>query len=260
MRKTKMSRKSINEDTLTKNLSIVLGVMSVIAIVGLLINSRFETNEVLSSIINLTQVAVPVIVLVFMKSLKSDLKSYEDIGREALKKLQKENESFLEGPRPHSNKSSNPDKSKDDEDSEADAGVEYLFIRHHEYPKKLYRSKFIDLADLDNGVLSISVQKNTLVWGLGYPGGRDNNLQSEITELHSKVYERVVYVIEKSLRKDLYRIEDKARCRADVAIRIDFDEERMKKSKFAAMIHDCGKAAMETIRDYPRPKNNARNA
>ena len=97
-----MENKNVHEETITKNLSILLGVMSVIAIVGLLVNSRFDTNEILSSIINLTQVAIPVLVLVFMKSLKNDLKSYYDIGKDALKRLQKENETFLEGPRPHS--------------------------------------------------------------------------------------------------------------------------------------------------------------
>jgi len=233
-----------------------LGVMSVIAIVGLLVNSRFDTNEILSSIINLTQVAIPVLVLVFMKSLKNDLKSYYDIGKDALKRLQKENETFLEGPRPHSIKSSNSDQSKDEEESEADAGIEYLFIRHHD-PKNRYRSKLIDLADLDNGVLSISVQKNTLVWGLGFTGGRENPLQTEIKDLQNRVYEKVKAVVEKNLRSDLCKIEDKARYKSDVAIRIDFDEERMKKSKFAEIVYACAKVAVDTIREYPNPKNDA---
>lgn len=254
-----MGKKNVHEETITKNLTILLGVMSVIAIVGLLVNSRFDTNEVLSSIINLTQVAIPVLVLVFMKSLKNDLKSYYDIGKDELIRLQKMKEyrDVLEGPRPHSSKSSNSEKSKDDEESEADAGVEYLFIRHYEYPKKQYRSKLIDLADLNSGVLSISVQKNTLVWGLGYAGGRENTLQTEIKDLQNKVFEKVKAVVEKNLRSDLCEIEDKARYKADVAIRIDFDEERMKKSKFAEIVFACAKVAVDTIREYPRPKNNA---
>lgn len=251
-----MGKKNVHEETITKNLTILLGVMSVIAIVGLLVNSRFDTNEILSSIINLTQVAIPVLVLVFMKSLKNDLKSYYDIGKDALKRLQKDNETFLEGPRPHSSKSSSSDQSKDEEESEADAGIEYLFIRHHD-PKNRYRSKLIDLADLDNGVLSISVQKNTLVWGLGYTGGRENTLQTEIKDLQKKVFDNVKTFIESKLNADLYKIEDNARCKADVAIRIDFEEEKMKKTKYAMIIYECGKVAVETIKNYPRPRNNA---
>ena len=247
-----MDKKNVHEETITKKLTILLGVMSIIAIVGLLVNSRFDTNEILSSIINLTQVAIPVLVLVFMKSIKNDLKSYYDIGKDALKRLQKENETFLEGPRPHSSKSSNSDQSKDEEESEADAGIEYLFIRHHD-PKNRYRSKLIDLADLDNGVLSISVQKNTLVWGLGYTGGRENTLQTEIKDLQNRVYERVKSVLEMRLKSDLYKIQDRALYKTDVAIRVDFMEEDMKKKKFAEMIYECTKAAVETIREYPKP-------
>jgi len=253
-----MGKKNVREETITKNLTILLGVMSVIAIVGLLVNSKFDTNEILSSIINLTQVAIPVLVLVFMKSLKNDLKSYWEIGKDALKKLQKENETFLEGPRPHSSKSSSSEKTKDDdEESEAEAGVEYLFIRHHEFPKKQYRSKLIDLSDLDSGVLSISVQKNTLVWGLGFSGGRENTLQAEIKDLQKKVFDNVKAFIESKLNADFFKIEDNARCKADVAIRIDFEEEKMKKTKYAMIIYECSKVAVETIKNYPSPKTNA---
>ena len=42
----------MNKDRINEMLSIALGIMSVLAIIGLLINSNFDTNELLGSIVN----------------------------------------------------------------------------------------------------------------------------------------------------------------------------------------------------------------
>ncbi len=70
-------------------LSIALGIMSVLAIIGLLINNNFDTNKLLGSIVNFTQVAIPVLVLLVATTIKKENKSFSQIGKEALMFIQK---------------------------------------------------------------------------------------------------------------------------------------------------------------------------
>lgn len=58
-------------------------------------NKNFETTEILSSIVDFTQVAIPVIVLIVATTIKKESRTLADIGREVLVKFQKKNKDFL---------------------------------------------------------------------------------------------------------------------------------------------------------------------
>jgi hypothetical protein len=62
-----MEKEKIND-----YLSISLGLISVLAIIGLLVRNNFDTNELLGSVIDFTQVAIPVLVLLVATTIKKE--------------------------------------------------------------------------------------------------------------------------------------------------------------------------------------------
>lgn len=226
----------MDKERINEMLSIALGIMSVFAIIGLLINSNFDTNELLGSIVNFTQVAIPVLVLLVATTIKKENKSYSQIGKEALLFIQKKNEDFLMGPR-FNRENYDPEKGK---------GVEYLFVTNSD-PKSKLRAKLIPILPLDEGVLAIYVQKGTLVYGLNYSS--EQATPEEIKKIQTEVYNTVSELIQ---RKYVGLYEILPNSKDDTAIIIDFNEEKMGKKKFKRAITECTESAISKIKSYKK--------
>jgi len=226
----------MNKDRINEMLSIALGIMSVFAIIGLLINSNFDTNELLGSIVNFTQVAIPVLVLLVATTIKKENKSFSQIGKEALLFIQKKNEDFLMGPR-FNRENYDPEKGK---------GVEYLFVTNTD-PKSKLRAKLIPIQPLDEGVLAIYIQKGTLVYGLNYSS--EQATPEEIKKIQLEVFNSVSELIQKKYA-GFYEILPNSK--DDTAIIIDFNEEKMGKKKFKKAITECTELAISKIKSYKK--------
>ncbi|MBP8994207.1 MAG: hypothetical protein KBG30_10425 [Bacteroidales bacterium] len=226
----------MNKDRINEILSIALGIMSVFAIIGLLINSNFDTNELLGSIVNFTQVAIPVLVLLVATTIKKENKSFSQIGKESLMSIQKKNEDFLMGPR----------YNRENYDPEKGQGLEYLFVTNTD-PKSKLRAKLIPIQPLDEGVLAIYVQKGTLVYGLNYSS--EQATPEEVKKIQTEVYNAVSELIQ---RKYVGLYEILPNSKDDTAIIIDFNEEKMGKKKFTKAITDCTELAISKIKSHKK--------
>jgi len=226
----------MNKDRINEMLSIALGIMSVFAIIGLLINSNFDTNELLGSIVNFTQVAIPVLVLIVATTIKKENKSFSQIGKEALLFIQKKNEDFLMGPR-FNRENYDPEKGK---------GVEYLFVTNTD-PKSKLRAKLIPIQPLDEGVLVIYIQKGTLVYGLNYSS--EQATPEEIKKIQTEVFNSISELTQKKYA-GFYEILPNSK--DDTAIIIDFNEEKMGKKKFAKAIIECTELAISKIKSHKK--------
>ena len=214
----------MNKDRIHEILTITLGVMSVIAIIVILINNNFDTNEVLGSIINFTQVGIPVLVLLVTTTIRNESKSFSEIGKKSLEQLQKTYPEILTGPK----------YNRDGYDPEKGKGLEYLFVKNSEPGSKI-RAKFIPIQPLDEGVLVIYIQKGTLAFGLEY--GEGNVKDEEIEKIQKEIHGLVNILISEKYN-GLYEIlEDKN----SSAITIDFNEQKMGKKLFSKAIFECTK-------------------
>ena len=226
-----MEKEKINEV-----LSIVLGVFSVIAIGGNLIQNNFTFGTISDAVVNFTQVAVPVLaVLVVSIGLRRINETYVKIGRSALEKLQKKHSDILIGPK-YNRENYDPEKGK---------GKEYLFIADDTLNSK-QRVKFISIPPLDEGVLSIYVQKGTLVYGLKYKS--EEAEKNEITAIQEAVRKSVIDKLEKEYTGCYDLIENTP----DAAIIIDFDEKNMTGKKYYDAIYQCAEQAIEIIKKYKK--------
>lgn len=226
----------MNKDRLNEILSIILGILSVLAIIGLLIKNNFDSNELLGSIIDFTQVAIPVLVLLVTLTIKKESKSNSQIGKEALSKLQSENKDLLLGPR------YNRDIEKYDlENSKA---LEYLFVTNEDLTSKL-RAKFIPIQPLNEGILAIYVQKGTLVHGLKYSS--EKATETEIKAIQSNIYNSISDLLKRkySTYYDIIPVS-----KEDTAIIIDFDEEKLGKKKFSKAVSECTQLSISILKRF----------
>ena len=227
-----MEKEKVNEI-----LSIMLGVLSVIAIGGMLIQNKFTIDTVFNAVVNFTQVAVPVLaVLVISIGMRKIDETYLKVGKRALEKLQKKHSDILIGPRYNHRENYDPEKGK---------GKEYLFIAD-DTPHSKQRAKFISIPPLDEGVLSIYVQKGTLVYGLKYKS--EDAIDSEIKVIQEAVYKSVIVKLEKEYTGCYELLKNTP----DAAIVIDFDEEKMKGKKYHDAIYQCAEQAIEVIKKYKK--------
>jgi DNA-directed RNA polymerase subunit F len=226
----------MNKDRINEMLSIALGIISVLAIIGLLINSNFDTNELLGSIVNFTQVAIPVLVLLVATTIKKENKSFSQIGKEALMFIQKKNEDFLMGPR----------YNRENYDPEKGQGLEYLFVTNTD-PKSKLRAKLIPIQPLEEGVLAIYIQKGTLVYGLNYSS--EQATPEEIKKIQLEVFNSVSELTQNKYA-GFYEILPNSK--DDTAIILDFNEEKMGKKKFTKAITECTELAISKIKSHKK--------
>jgi hypothetical protein len=221
-----------NKDRINEVLSIALGVVSVLAIIGLLVKNNFATNELLGSIVNFTQVAIPVLVLIAMRIFNNRSYTYLDAGKNALVRLQRKYPDFLDGPK------ANRQKSEDNEDLEK--RNKYLFIKNTK-DKLKNKITFIPMNELEDGILEILVSKATL------DNRNSPRIDEDIAGLQEKVGNAVIeYLKTNKVNSNLYNIMQREN-KSNSAIIIDFVQQDLGRRKFERIVFGCGEAALKII-------------
>ncbi len=221
-----MNKNNILKDE--KFWTILLGCIGCIALIWNLINNPSDWPNIL---VNFAQIGVAVIVFIVAISTRERATSFVQLSKEALEKLSKKYNDFILPPR----------YNRDNYDPEKGAGLQYLFITNAD-KNSTRRVKFIPIDPISQGIVTIYIQKGTLVYGLNYKS--EEATPEEIKRIQQIVYEAVNNSI-KNKYEGLYELI--ATSRDDTAIIIDFYEEKMKKRKFVQAVNDVSEIAIDTL-------------
>ena len=227
--------KNYNEG-LEKVLTAVFGGFGILAIFINLHLKGYDYENWLDAIKDIAGLIVVLAVFIASSRLGSRSKTYTEVAKSALEKLQKRYADILMGPR----------YNRDGYDPEKGQGLEYLFITNDD-PKSKLRAKFIPIQPLSEGVLVIYVQKGTLVYGLDYTS--EHATPEEIKKIQLSVADAVKTLIQNKYSGYYEDVPDK---KDDTAIIIDFDEQKMGKKKFARAVFECSETALQIIRKHKK--------
>ncbi|GAB6283460.1 MAG: hypothetical protein STSR0008_22280 [Ignavibacterium sp.] len=208
--------------------TVLLGGIGCIALIWNLINNP---NDWANILVNFAQIGVAVIVFIVALSTRERTTSFVQLAKKVLEKLSKTYDDFLLPPR----------YNRDNYDPEKGAGLQYLFITNAD-KNSTRRAKFIPIDPISQGIITIYVQKGTLVYGLNYKS--EEATPEEIKRIQQIVYESVNNFIKKKY-EGLYELV--ASSKDDTAIIIDFYEEKMKKRKFIQAIANISETATSTL-------------
>lgn len=227
--------KNYNED-LEKILTAVFGGFGIIAIFINLHLKGYGYENWLDAIKDVAGLIVVLAVFIASMRLNSRSKTFAEVAKSSLEKLQRKNTDILMSPR----------YNREGYDPEKGQGLEYLFITNND-PKSKLRAKFVPIQPLSEGVLVIYVQKGTLVYGMNYTS--EQATPDQIAIIQSDVSEAVKSLIQKKYGNYFEELPVK---KDDTAIIIDFDEEKMGKKKFAKAVFECSETALHNIRKHKK--------
>lgn len=227
--------KNYNEN-LEKTLTALFGGFGILAIFINLHLKGYGSENWLDAIKDIAGLIVVLAVFIASVRLSSRSKTYVELAKSSLEKLQKKYPDILMGPR----------YNRDGYDPEKGQGLEYLFITNND-PKSKLRAKFVPIQPLAEGVLAIYVQKGTLVYGLNYTS--EQATPDEIKKIQLGVADVVKTLIQNKYEGYYEDVPDK---KDDAAIIIDFDEQKMKKKKFAKAVLECTETALIKIKSYKK--------
>lgn len=217
-----------------KKEQLIALIFSVVGSLAILINltlKGFTTENLLDAVKDLVGLLVTVAIFLVAYSMSNKSKSYSEVARSSLKKIQEKMPDFLMGPR----------YNRENYDPEKGQGLEYLFITNKDLKSKL-RVKFIPIPPLNEGVYIIYIQKGTLIYGLNYSS--EQATLEEIKKIQTEVSHAISDFVEKNYF-DFYEILENSK---DTAIIIDFNEEKMGKKKFAKAISKCTEKAISIMK------------
>jgi hypothetical protein len=225
-------------ENLEKVLTAILGFIGIVAIFVNLHLKGYIAENWLDAIKDMAGLAV--VLAVFIASIRISYisRTFSDVARAKLVKLQIKFHDFLMGPQ----------YNRENYDPELGKGLEYLFVTNDKKDSKK-RAKFIPIQPLNEGVLVIHVQKGTLVHGLNYLSEQASD--EEISKIQEEVRKAVVLLIEKKY-KGCYEILPTSK--KDTAIIIDFDENKMGKRKFSKAVEECVKCSIIKIQEFSKSK------
>jgi hypothetical protein len=234
----------INKDRINEIVSVALGAMSVIAIIGILVKKDFETNEVFGSIINFTQVGIPLLVLIITARMHRKSKNFLTEGKKALEKLRnhKKFNKFLTGPQ----------YNQEDYDPDSLSRIhrnQYLYFRR---PMKRRKIPFIPLDPLEQGILEIHISKSTLAF-IKEIDDEDCIEEAEVKKLRQNIRSAIESYLpqpEKDQNKKNNRLIGKYEYKQNSknsAVRIDFEQDSMRLREFQNSIYVCCKLALEEV-------------
>ena len=209
-------------------IAVIFSVVGSLAILVNLAIKGFTTENILDAVKDLVGLLVTVAVFLIAYSLSNKSKSYMDVARNALKRIQQKMPNFLMGPR----------YNRENYDPEKGQGIEYLFITNKNTKYK-QRAKFIPIQPFEEGVLTFYVQKATLVYGLNYKS--EDATEEEIKKIQRAIYDKIFELIQNRY-KGMYEVLPNSK--RDTAIIIDFDENKMGKKKYAKAITECTEAVI----------------
>lgn len=216
--------------------AIVLGIIAVLALTIKLLITWFSFSDLLDILVNFAQVGVAVIVFIVAVSIKKKSESFIEIGKHALESIQKKFPTFLVGPK-YNRENYDPEKGK---------GLQYLFITNPD-PKSKLRAKFIPLDPLSEGILTIYIQKATLVYGLNIPS--EQATPELIMSIQKSINDELMNFIQ---NKFVGHYEILPPPKDDTAIIIDFNEESLKQKKYFNAIVECADIAINALLKYKK--------
>lgn len=217
-----------------KKEQIIALIFSIVGSLAIIINLTIKgltTENILDSIKDLVGLLVTVAVFLLAYSISRKSKSYTDIARSSLVKLQDKYSNFLMGPR-YNRENYEPEKGK---------GIEYLFITNYDSKSK-QRAKLIPIQPLEEGVLAIYVQKGTLVYGLNFSSQEATDEQ--VFKISKDVFEKVYSFIQLKYKGDFEIIEN---TKDSASIVIDFYEDKMGKRKYGKAVFEVSEVAINEI-------------
>lgn len=217
-------------------IAVIFSIVGSLAIVINLAIKGFAAENLLDAIKDLVGLLVTVAVFFVAYSISNKSKSFLDVARAALKKIQEKMPDFIMGPRFNRN-NYDPEKGK---------GIEYLFVTNID-PKSKLRAKLIPIQPLDEGILAIYVQKGTLVYGLNYSS--EQATPEEIKKIQTEVFNSVSELIQ---RKYVGLFEILPNSKENTAIIIDFNEEKMGKKKFSKAVTECSELAISILKNHKK--------
>jgi hypothetical protein len=218
---------------LEKIFTAIFGFIGMLAIFINLHLKGYSNENWLDAIKDLAGLIVVLAVFIASVRISKKPKTFAEVARTKLVDLQKLYPNLLMGPR----------YNRENYDPEIGKGKEYLFIINSD--KKLkYKTKFIPIQPLEEGILSIYVQAGTLADALNY--GRGNVKDEEILVIKNAVKKALQTILENKYKDDYEILEDSK----DTAIIIDFDEQKMGKRKFAQAILECSEEAIVKLKSF----------
>lgn len=208
--------------------TILLGGIGCLALIWNLIKNPSDWANIL---VNFAQIGVAVIIFIVAFATRERTTNYLSLAKEALEKIQKKYDNFLLPPR----------YNRENYDPEKGAGLQYLFITNAD-PKSKLRAKFIPLDPIAQGIITIYVQKGTLVFGLNYKS--EEATPEAIKTIQKSVFDEVNNYVQQNY-DGLYELIPSSK--DDTAIIIDFYEGKMKKKKFIQAVSEISELATKTL-------------
>ncbi len=236
---------------------VVAGVTSAAVIAGL--SFKGVSGETISDAVkDIGGTLLPLVgalVAAGMVTRKMDAEaSVLEIAESALRRVQDKNRGLLTGPKSNKSEPDDGGGGKNEvEDGNEDRANRYLFVQVSKDGKKGKKGQFIPVAPLEDGILTIKIQRQALK-SLGIEG----DLCAAQEHIIPVIRERVAAVAARQWKNShvLTPTKDK-----NVAINIDFDEGAMSKRDFGKAIEQCAGAAFLFLREevdkYKSRPNNA---
>jgi hypothetical protein len=215
-----------NKDGVNEFVSVALGAMSVIAILGILVKKDFETNEVFGSVINFTQVGIPLLVLLITARVSRRSKNWVNQGREGLERVRNRYKKILQGPE--------LEKTEYTPDEEISTNKRhYLFFKEKKYKKV----KFVPLEPLERGILDIRISKESFK---NFYCSNDD-VEKRVENVKAEIYKNLNEYLSHRYR-GLYKINPK---HDYSAIIIDFDQDNLKPGGLKSAVYNCTSKALK---------------
>jgi hypothetical protein len=218
---------------LEKVLTALFGLIGMVAIFVNLHLKGYSNENWLDAIKDVAGLIVVLAVFIASVRISRQSKTFTDVAKSELEKLQVKYDDFLMGPR----------YNRDNYDPEKGQGLEYLFVTNDK-KKSTLRAKFIPIQPLEEGILTIYVQPATLADALNY--GRGNVTDDDIKKIKKEVKDSLTNRLENKFKGDFEIIDDSK----DSAIIIDFNEQKMGKKKFAKAISECTEVAVLKLKSF----------
>jgi hypothetical protein len=234
-----MKKFNYNEN-LEKVLTAIFGGIGIIAIFINLHIKGYTNENWFDAIKDIAGLIVVLAVFIATIKIRNKSRTFTDVARSKLEKLQKLNTDLLIGPR----------YNRENYDPEKGQGIEYLFVTN-EKKESTRRAKFISIPSLETGVLIIYIQPATLADALNY--GRGKITEDDILNVQKAVSDSVCELLKKKYSA-FYNEKELIKTKGEIAIMVDFDEQKMGKNKFAKAIEECTKEAISKLKEL-RIKN-----
>ena len=210
----------------------VAAIVTIAVLVGLTIKG-FSGETVVDAIKDIGEVLVPILAAVFAARLvireMDPEQRFVRAGEDGLRAVQKRHQTILSGPKPNTENY--------DSDNPGKAGRYLFFQKNH----KGHRSQLVPVLPFTMGVVEVRVSKRTLQL-LGLP-------MDELETFSKQVREAVLSSVVGTMSEDAYEVLESKN--PNIAVAIDFDEEKIGPKKFRRAVELCTNAVLGVLVKSP---------